>query len=250
MFWTNKNIPIAVNSEIIEYDIKSGNTSIMEAFQLAPPEKIKKLRDMKKEDRTRAVGLMMRDDPKFAKDLEAGFNQVVKEFLTTNELNLEENVISIKRDAVFVLNAKVRCTTIQDCCKFVPKGNYTEYLYVSPFEFYLDHDSIDVKGLSDDLIPLHQDGILYLIRTICETCATCHMDSTVINKLMHEITEAYKNRELDFACYREFNASSKFKVLYLGRELLMENMAENFIAKCDISYNYQHLIIPIIRALC
>ena len=35
MFWKNDLISIAVNAEIVEYDIKHGNTSIMEAFQMA-----------------------------------------------------------------------------------------------------------------------------------------------------------------------------------------------------------------------
>ena len=43
MFWKNPDFDKVINSRIIEWDIKSGNTSIMRAFNLCPIERIQEL---------------------------------------------------------------------------------------------------------------------------------------------------------------------------------------------------------------
>ena len=69
MFWKNPDIVLIVNSRITEYDIKSGNTSIMKAFNLASPKRIAEIESMKKDDRVVAVGNMSKN-PEFSKALE------------------------------------------------------------------------------------------------------------------------------------------------------------------------------------
>ena len=70
MFWKNPDFDKVINSRVIEWDIKSGNTSIMRAFKLCPLERIEELEGMKKQDRVIAVGNMMKD-PDFSKKLES-----------------------------------------------------------------------------------------------------------------------------------------------------------------------------------
>lgn len=85
MFWKNDLISIAVNAEIVEYDIKHGNTSIMEAFQMVDQELIDHLNSLSKKKRVEAVGVMQGKDPDFAKALEDNFDIAVNEFLEANE---------------------------------------------------------------------------------------------------------------------------------------------------------------------
>ena len=89
MTWTNDGLPFLVNSLITEYDIKSGNTSIMRTYQLADSDTISKLEKLPKGERVRQVGLMQRDDKEFAKKLEASFNDAVDKFLKANELDVD-----------------------------------------------------------------------------------------------------------------------------------------------------------------
>ena len=70
MFKTNEFLNPTINSKIVEYDIKSGNTSIMEYFHLRPITVINELKSLDKKSRVVEIGKMMREDKIFAKSLE------------------------------------------------------------------------------------------------------------------------------------------------------------------------------------
>lgn len=249
MFWKNPDILFICNSRITEYDIKSGNTSIMKAFHLATPERIAEIESMKKEDRVVAVGNMSKNS-NFAKALEDGFNQIVREFCETNGLRTSDDVIDIYRDAVFVIAKQPQNTVIRDVCHFIPKNEYVGYLRCKNFEFFIGEDKIDVKGLNDYLIPLHEDGILALIRKIYDVCVEVHMDPVQINLFMKDVIKQYTDLDFVNEVYREFNTSSKYKVSYGENDFLMDHITDADLDHLDISYNYLHILIPIIKVIC
>ena len=71
---TNRDYPFIHNNEIIEWDIKSANTSLMRYYNLQPNKVIDKLASMPKSQREISVGKLMKNDNEFAKDVEASFN--------------------------------------------------------------------------------------------------------------------------------------------------------------------------------
>lgn len=250
MFKTNEFLNPTINSRIIEYDIKSGNTSIMEYFHLRPITVINELKSLDKKSRVVEIGKMMREDKIFAKSLEKGFNDIVELFIKENQLD-DDHIISIKRDAVFVKDYPIKNTVFGKCVQFIPKNEYVGFIKIKNLEFWIKDDiSIDIKGINDDKIPLHKNGILNIISYIYSICIKSWMNKMQINKAFVELTNAYKKKELDFDVYREFNNESMFKIMIMDRVAMMDSITEDLLDRCDITYNYTNIIVPLIRMFC
>lgn len=247
MFYINPNINYLVNSEIIEWDIKSANTSIIKEYELLSLKKVEKIEGMKKQDRVVAIGKEMRKDKSFAKSLEDKFNEVAKLFIENNKLDKDFDIVSIKRDAIFVVNRQITNSVIGNSIKFIPKNTYQAYLYLKPYEFYINDTKIDIKGLNDELIPLHENGIIEFIRDVITICAQTNMDKHKLNLYLSEFVDAYKKKELPFDYYREFANDSKYRYNMLGNMVLMDNINEYHLDNLDISYNYKTIVLPLIQ---
>lgn len=238
---TNRDYPFIHNNEIIEWDIKSANTSLMSYYNLQPENVITKLASMAKSQREISVGKLMRKDKEFAKALENSFNEIVNEFFEANELSWDD-IVAVKKDAVFVKNHRIKKSEF-GAVHFIPKNQYKHVLLLPKYEIYISDEKIDVKGIPDDKVKLHQDGVLDFIKTSMETAD----DYINLQSYFKEYVNAYKKKELDYDHYREFNPESLFRV---GGEypMLTDSMIEEDMEFLDISYNYINVIIPTIQA--
>lgn len=243
MFYTNKNIPLVTRASIIEWDIKSANTSLMRYYNLYPLKKIEKIESMDKENRVIAVGKLMKNDKEFSKKLGSAFNDIIKEFISSNNIP-EEDIISVKRDAVFVRNFDIEKTAFGDSVLFVPKNEYKTFMKLPLYEFYINDYKIDVKGIVNEKLELHKNGMLRFIRDIYSFNGERYDLSKYYLK---DFVLAYKKKELEFDMYREFSSGSTYRLDIDGYELLIDNISEDDMAYLDISYNYMNVILPSIR---
>lgn len=237
---------VELNSSITEFDIKSANTSLMRKYSLASDEVIQRLEKLPKEKREVAVGLMCQKDKVLSKRLTEAFDDIVNEFIVTNDLD-DTDILTIKKDAIFV----IRPRNIQQ--KFGPvffaeKNHYTDFIQISNFEFYLNDDVIHVKGLQKSA-EKHTNGILYLIKDIVSICNKTAMNMKIINTYLADLCISYKLKNLDFEMYREFNQDSMFSVFIDGERYLMDTIDETYMEDLDIRYNYTNIILPLVRTL-
>ena len=257
MFWVNGNLPYIIDTPITEYDIKSGNVSIMRTFkdQFDPPlnlEQIDQIANLDKSARVIRVGNMMRDIPKFSETLEKGFNTIVVEFCKENNLDTSESsedIVSIKRDAVFVVGKEVYHTVIGEYCHFIPKNVYDGYMRIKGYEFYIDfqHQKVDVKGMQDQLLPLHKEGILNLILALYDECVKTGMDRTKISRWFADLCDAYLSRDLPFPYYRQFDEESKYRIQMGEMDYLTEDIDEEDLQDLNIEFNYKRILIPLLN---
>ena len=63
--YLDKNIPYVFNTKIIEYDLKSANTSLCREYNLLPIKQIEEIESMKKDKRVVTIGKLMRKDKVF-----------------------------------------------------------------------------------------------------------------------------------------------------------------------------------------
>ena len=238
---TNQDYPFIYNNEVIEWDIKSANTSLMSYYNLQPEKVIQKLASMPKSQREIAVGKLMRKDKEFSRNLEESFNKIIQEFMDANKLSWDD-IVSIKKDAVFVKNHKITHSDF-GAVHFIPKNQYKHVLLLPKYEIYISDTVTDVKGIPNETLSLHEDGMLDFIRTTMETASELNK----LHAFFKEYVIAYKRKELEFDAYREFNSDSFFR---LGGEfpMLTESMIEEDMDDLDISYNYINVIIPTIQA--
>lgn len=238
---TNRDYPFIYNNEIIEWDIKSANTSLMSYYNLQPDKVIQKLASMAKPQREISVGKLMKKDKEFAKNLEESFNKIIQEFMDANQLSWDD-IVSIKKDAVFVKNHKINHIEF-GAVHFIPKHQYKHVLLLPKYEIYISDSVTDVKGIPDEKLSLHEDGMLDFIRTTMETAS----EFLKLQSFFKEYVTAYKNKELEFDAYREFNSDSLFRIE--GEfPMLSDSMIEDDIDVLDISYNYMNVVIPTIQA--
>lgn len=257
MFWVNPNINLIIDSEITEYDIKSGNVSIMRVFkdQFDPPlkeDQIDQIASLDKKARVIRVGNMMKDYPGFSKTLEKGFNTVIYTFCQENGLDMSENsedATSIKRDAIFVVKKKISHTCILKYCNFIPKNVYDGYIRIKGYEFYIDfpNKKIDVKGLSDDKIPLHQDGMIWLLLSIYEEAKKQIMNREKVSRYLADVCDAYLSKDLPLECYRQFDNESKFKLSMGSMDYFSDQIQETDVQDLDIEFNYRMILIPLLK---
>lgn len=234
-----------LNSIIVEYDIKQANVSLLEYYELLSPSQIERIRNMPSEQRKVTVGLLEQKNKELATKLENGFDEIMMKFISSNNLDIDIDILTIKKDACFIISKTPSITSFGPIV-FRPKGIYHSFLMIGNFEFYINDVGVDVKGLQKQA-SLHQNGILHLIKDVVDTAISANGDKSVMNKYLSELVLAYKKRELEFDYYREFNSSSQFHVLFDGESYLYDNISEIDIPDLDISYNYVNIILPLVR---
>lgn len=232
----NKNILYLFNTDIYEYDMKSAGTSIMEEFNIVSKDIIKELKELPKKQRVVHEGNLQKNKD-IASKMSDGFAEIRKRFYIENSIELGD-IVSVNKDAIFVTK---RCKELKfGCVKFAEKNHYSSYVRLNRFQFYYN-GNIDVKGISDKTIGLHDDGILKVIKLFFRNMETSDKKTTLIH--LRRIITDYKTRNLPVEYYREFTPSSKYKVI--GDDWEYDDFWEDRKDELDISYNLQNILLPL-----
>lgn len=245
-----------VNSSIVEWDIRRAGINLIKTFSLLPKQKIEKLSMMEKREADKKIGIMQINDREFSKSLEQAFTDIMNDFLKENSLDMDWDVLSIKKDACFVINRRIQKSSFGEYIEFIPKNTYHAYMYLKPYEFYWTQDTLTLKNMTSDkdkrekIIQLHENGILNLLDNAVHIAEVSGMNRIKLNRFLHEFVELYKKRELDFDYYREFNVQSGYRYKVLNSETIFEWITEEMFKNVDISYNYKNIILPLINILC
>lgn len=241
------------NCSIVEWDIRSANVSISREYGLLSESTINKIASQHKSKRERSIGLIMRKNKEFSKALESKFDEVMQIFIEQNNLDVDWDILSIRKDAAFVINKEIKNPIVGKHIEFRPKGVYSHHVYLKPpkaqaLDIYVGN-TIDIKGIGDELLPLHENGMINFIKEICR-CMGMDDEKKSLNELFADFVLAYKCRELPYDYYREFNVNSKFKVNLYGNEVMLDYIdSDDLLESVDISYNYEKIILPLIRLL-
>ena len=132
------------NHRIVEYDMKSANTSIAREFKLLPEDEIVRLENLPKKEREIAHGCVIRDTPGYGEKHKLGFVACRAMFFMQNEI-LDEEVVAIKRDAIFVMRY-VDHEKVTPNINFRLKNVYSSYINLGKnIEIYYNNDKLDIK---------------------------------------------------------------------------------------------------------
>lgn len=224
--WLNPNIEYLFNDDIIEYDIHDAGFSLIQQYQLLPPEKIKELERIPRGiQRHIQVGVLQRDDKEFSKRLTDKFTEVRALFMMMNQLK-DDSIISVKKDAIYTIG-KVKRTTFGKV-KFMEKNHYSSYIRfpdITNLELYYGENGIDVKGMGDAAVNRHRLYMLEFLRKLIKSIE--EQDSSVKRKFMRFFNQ-YKFDELDEEFYIEFNNVSRDQ---------------------NKLFNYANLLIPLLKII-
>lgn len=238
---TNKDVPFIHHEMIVEWDIKSANTSLIRYYSLLDEKQVDRIESLSKEKRNVIIGKMMKQKD-FSINLEKSFTSIIQEFISANSLEWED-IVSIKKDAIFVRNKEIKQNRFGPVT-FLRKNQYSGCLLLPKFEFYYSNDKIDVKGISDTVLSLHKDGMMLLVDTVMKESRNWRS----LNRLLKEYASLYKNKALPYNAYREFNSDSKFIVNMFGNIVRMDNIDDELLDMTDISFNYINVYLEILKS--
>lgn len=236
--WTNRNIPFVVNRPIIEYDMRRAGLSVIKQFELLPVDRIEKLDEMEKRKADVAIGKLRGKDKDFSKKFGDAMTEARKLFITSNRLE-EPDIVSIKNDAFFVIGS---CPNTKfGYIEFRPKHTYTSFINLDKIEFYYNTERMDIKGLSDGALRNQEE---YWIKTINKFMSIIETGTrTEALLFMKHLVDSYKALELPGSYYREFSVEDKYRTLEGD---LYGEYWEDRKEDLDISYNYEHVVLPLV----
>lgn len=162
--------------------------------------------------------------------------------------NLEDlDILEIRNDAVFVINKQLSETCF-DMFNFKLKNTYTSYAFINnrlslfySFDQVNQVDTIDVKGIKDEKLLLHQE---YFIQFICQVFYLLQTDSVQeCLKYISSFYESYVKRELPIGYYRTFDADSVYKLNVRTLSYGLQYIDDTYENRKDLDINFNVYII-------
>lgn len=237
----NYNSPYSIiyNSFIREYDISKANINVLYESKVIDKGTYDTLYNSDKFIREKTIGLMIRKDPNIYKIIQTGIKNAKYKLILENNIDLED-IVSIKNDAVFVKDNKLEKTKF-GLIDFKLKNVYTLFIKINKYEFYYYYNTfnneelLDVKGISDDKIKIHNNYFIDFLKALFNTLQLDGIISAV--NMIQGFSNAYINRQLPIEYYRKFNSESDFDLIY--QKNIWSTISANDINIIDIRYNYE-----------
>lgn len=239
-------INFSINAFIYEYDLSKANISALRNENVIDDETYDRLYHADRMQRQIEIGLMEKNNKEITKLKKKGIQNAKRQLFASNQIQ-DWEVLSIKNDAVFIIGRELPYMSFGKYYNFVKKNTYTVFLKLMDIEIYyfdtMVNDglqvSIDIKGINDELIPLHEHGMISLIIDVCSSIQRERPDITL--RKLSEVYEKYIKRELPIDYYRELNYMSKyvFRSPYSSfyMDYIPQEQASHYINGIDIECN-------------
>ena len=238
-FYTTNQRLYLFNTIIYEYDIHSADVNICRYYKILSDNDCDKLESLDKHRRVRQVGIFQKK-AEFRDKLTEGFAKIRREFYDANDLN-DDDIIAVKKDAIFT--TKPCYSLIFGPVKFIEKNRYTSFVKLNNLELYYAGEYLDVKGIDNDILKKHEDGMMNLIINYFRKMEIGTTPDVLT--YMNRQASRYKHRMLPIEYYRQFNSDSKYAVL--GSEDTYDDYWDDKANELDISYNFMNIIIPLTK---
>lgn len=240
-YYLNEGIPFLFNYPFSEYDMKEAGFSIIKEFNLLSESEIQKLSKMSKEKRRIEIGKLQIKNDGLKCGLKDGFRESRRRLFEYYNI-LPEEVISIKKDAIFVKRELSPECKVGKHLIFREKHEYTSYLrFPNKVEVYFNPIKCDIKGLGKNNEQLHHEFMSDFINQYLVKMETNTQQSVL--KYLRKFTDLYKSFELPIGYYREYNERSMFSV---GTEYIRD-LYDITGKNINIDYNLFNIIIPMVK---
>ena len=240
--YTNPGIVFLFNQPIYEYDIRLAGYNLCKYYKLLPEKTLEKLSHMDKERVHIQIGIYSKKE-EFREKLNTAFKDMRQLFYDSNELEIND-IVAVKKDAIFTTK-ECKVTTFKNV-EFRKKHEYTSYVHIGTLELYYKAGFtpiLDVKGIDNESLQKHEDGILPILYRYFEKMETATKAETL--SYLNRLCSQYKFRELPVDAYREFNPNSRYRLQ--NSEDTYDEYWEDEKEDLDISYNFSNVLIPLVR---
>lgn len=235
-YLANARFIMSVN--ITEYDMSKANISTLLYKNKITEEQYSYLFSLPKMQREISIGLMIKQNPSLWEDIESGIIEGKQKLFIANNI-LDNEVIRISNDAVYILRNSNLIYTKFGPLQFIPKSRYSMFVRLADLVIFFKNElgdiDIDVKGLGKEQIPLHENFMLTFIGNLLYLINTSPLKQSI--EYFNEFYFKYLNRQLDVGFYRELNSGSMYTVNAPRGNGIFGFSEANDISKIDISYN-------------
>lgn len=240
------DISYLTNVFIYEYDISKANINILYTKGVIDKSIYDFLYNSERMTRQVYVGKLCKD-VSVSNILKTGIIEAKETLFNANNIQ-DRDVLSIKNDAVFLINKRLINTKF-GLIKFVEKNVYTSFYKINGIEFYYYYSNatkveyIDIKGISDDKIKQHQEYFLQILKDLFYSIQVNGPE--ISSKMIKDIYNEYITLRLPVECYRNFDVSSMFHMNLLinnNTGYNIEAVSERQKNMLDISNNLKILI--------
>lgn len=218
--WFNDKIQYMFHSNIVEYDMRAMSVSISEKYKLLDDETIKILKLLPKDQRTRKMGLIQRDDKEFSKQLISCELETRRKFLEINGLD-ETNVLSLHSDAC-IFNSKKKIINNIDGIEFKHENTWTSYIKYKNIEMFYENGVIVYKGIPKDMLNQHTLGIHKYLCNVFDKLE--NYDPSVLD-FIYKFQSKYLQDKLPEYYYIPFGKTGNFKMSNLSLLSFIANVA-------------------------
>lgn len=235
------DISYLTNVFIYEYDISKANINILFSKNLIDKSTYEFLYGAQRMVRQVYIGKLCRDKS-ISDALKSGIIEAKKYFFEANGIE-DRDVLSIKNDAVFLINKRPQITKF-GLINFMEKNKYTSFFKLGNMEYYYYYNNItkdeyiDIKGISDESLKLHEQYMLQLIKDIFYSIQINGPEISM--RMLKDAYMEYIQLKLPVGFYRNFNSDSMYHFKFqspTGTGYIFDNINENQKNIIDISYN-------------
>jgi len=245
------------NVFIIEYDISKANANVLFTKGAIDKKTYDFLMGSERMVRQRFVGNLQKNNPALVRILQQGIAEAKGMLFEANGLS-DMDILSIKNDAVFVINKQLNQTQF-GLIRFVPKNVYTSYYRIktnlADLEMYYFYNNIskeerlDIKGIKDEDLKYHENYFIDILKDLFYAAQSKPTEIAI--RMMKDIYMKYINLEFPVEYYRTFNNNPVYHLntfTKIGTGFSMDNVDESMKGLIDISYN-MHILLEIQKIL-
>ena len=233
--YLNKSIKYIKNSRIVEYDIKSAGLNILYELKYIDDDVYDYISSMPKKERSIYIGKMLRRNPEMNIALNNGFKHAMEMFIRNNNI-VDKDILSIKKDAIYIIDKNIDNLNIQGRLKFVKKKTYDTYINIMNKEHYINISDkiLDSKGYTE---PIKEHHGKYLLKFLYDIIEKDHLTNDSL-KIMSDLA-IFKHRlityDLPIGYYKDI-VNDKYLIEMAYTTLMIDNL-DDYEDKESINYN-------------
>lgn len=232
---------------IREYDLSKANINVLYSKGVIDYSMYAKLLVASREERQITIGLLERENKEVINILKDGIIEAKKMLFEANDIQ-DGDILSIKNDAVFVINKWLNYTKFGDYIEFKLKSTFTSFVYLNGIEIYYGYDkisgieNIQTKGLGKKEY-LHTNFMIDFIAYLFSEMEVGDVKDAISS--LSDFYMDYVSGNLDIGYYREFNSESMYSIINSSYKVLyMDN--DEYTKKRVVNMNYN---LNILRTL-